>query len=274
MAERSPDRAGPTPAMVWLWAGLTSLLLHGALLGWAFSLRVAPAAKKTRVVTVEPITLTHLQPRPSGGGGSPGPPAASPPAATQLPPTPPKPKPKPKPKARELPPKPERQELTEVPPALALPRPAPVVSPGRTGSQSAAATVSPSGGGGGGGGTGGGTGGGRGPGTGPGEGPGAGGGTLLQGYLREVRRLLERQKEYPKMAQRLNLQGVTVLHFSICADGRIEVTRIARSSGHDILDRAAEDTVRRVGRFPPFPPGLGRDRLSIEIPLAFRLTQD
>jgi protein TonB len=72
----------------------------------------------------------------------------------------------------------------------------------------------------------------------------------------------------------MNLQGVAVLQFTIAPDGKIETTRLCRSSGHGLLDDAAQDTVRRVGRFPPLPGPLGREQLTIEIPLAFRLTEN
>jgi periplasmic protein TonB len=83
--------------------------------------------------------------------------------------------------------------------------------------------------------------------------------------------LLERQKQYPHMAQRLNIQGMAVLQFTIAADGRIEANNLCKSSGNDLLDKAAQETVRKVGRFPPLPTGLGKARLTVEIPLAFRL---
>ena len=95
----------------------------------------------------------------------------------------------------------------------------------------------------------------------------------MQGYLLEVRRLLERQKGYPRMAQRLNIQGVVRLQFTIAADGSIHSTRLGRSSGHEVLDEAARKTVKKVGRFPPLPSALGREKLFVEIPLAFRLTR-
>jgi protein TonB len=85
------------------------------------------------------------------------------------------------------------------------------------------------------------------------------------------RRLLERWKQYPTAARRLNLQGVAVLQFTIGAGGTIEGSRISRSSGHDLLDQAAQETLRRVGRFSPLPVELGRQQLTVEIPLAYRL---
>jgi protein TonB len=109
---------------------------------------------------------------------------------------------------------------------------------------------------------------------GPGQGRGSGPGSPLQGYLKEVRQLLEKQKDYPLMARRRQLQGIVVLRFIISCGGQIESSQVSRASGHAILDEAARDTIRRVGRFPPFPADLNRQELTIEIPLAFRLSKD
>ncbi|MGQ9687738.1 MAG: energy transducer TonB [Desulfobaccales bacterium] len=253
---------------VWLWALLGSLAVHAAFLTMALSWKVSPPVNKIRVVPVEAVTLTKLTPKPAGGGGTPAEPAPKPLQEAK-----PQPKPQPKPKPKEVAKKPEKIEAPEPPPTLALPRPAPPAPPVAA-SRPTPGLSQGTGSGSGQGGSGGGRGGGKGPGMGSGEGPGQGTGTLLQGYLREIRRLLERQKEYPRMAQHMNMQGVAVLQFTIAADGRILGTSLARSSGHGILDNAAQETVKRVGRFPPFPAGLGRESLRIEIPLAFRLTQE
>jgi protein TonB len=76
------------------------------------------------------------------------------------------------------------------------------------------------------------------------------------------------------MARQRNVQGVAVVIFTISAGGQIESSRISRSSGHDLLDEASRDTIRKVGKFPPLPAELNRKNLTIEIPLAFRLRQD
>ncbi len=85
---------------------------------------------------------------------------------------------------------------------------------------------------------------------------------------------MEKQKDYPLMARRRNIQGVVVLVFTIGSGGQIEGARISRSSGQDLLDEAAQNTLRRVGKFPPFPAELNRQKLTIEVPLAFRLSND
>jgi protein TonB len=76
------------------------------------------------------------------------------------------------------------------------------------------------------------------------------------------------------MARQRHIQGVVVMVFTITSGGQIESYRISRSSGQDLLDEASRETIRRVGKFPPFPAELNRQNLTIEIPLASRLRQD
>ncbi len=261
---------------VWLWAILGSLAIHCFLMAVALSWKVPLPPKAKRVVPVEPITLTKVRPGPyGGGGGSPAPATQTlPPSPQPVQPTKPKvsPRAKSKPVVKKPVKKPESIELPEQlppPPALSIPKPAlSVKSPAPGGATAGLGRPGGSGTGG----SGSGRGGGSGSGSGIGRGPGSGAGSLLQGYLREIRRLLERHKEYPPVAQRMNMQGISVLRFTIAGDGRIKSTHLSRSSGNKLLDKAAQETVSKVGRFPPLPAALGREKLTVEIPLAFRLT--
>jgi protein TonB len=50
--------------------------------------------------------------------------------------------------------------------------------------------------------------------------------------------------EYPTMAKRRGYQGIVVLDVLVNKDGKAESVRLAKSSGHDILDRAAVKGVK------------------------------
>ena len=270
--------AGPGGIMerresTWWLALLGSMVIHATVA--ALVLQVVPVELPRRkvVVPVEPLTLTTAAPGQRGGGGGET-------AAPRLPEPPPPPPPREKPKVVKKPPKaPPKPVLPEPPPQLAIPvpvKPPPVVAPKPAPAQVAAVPGTAAGRPGSGPGRGSGTGTGAGTGTGPGSGTGSGGpgsgtGNPLKGYLSEVRRLLDRNKHYPPMARRQHQEGVVVLRFTIAASGRVEATSVQRSCGHALLDQEAQETVRRVRAFPPFPPGLDRDRITIEIPLAFRL---
>ncbi len=265
----------------WSWAVLASLLVHGLFVAVVVAVFQESPSRPRMVVPVEVVSLVPFKPGPAGGGGGRPAPATKPESVAPKPSQPPAP---PKPSAK--PPKPSKIKLAPPPlsePSIApvIPTPAPPAAITRAKPSDTAITSSRANGpvpgglsGTGEGGQGGGRGTGAGGGIGQGQGPGSGAGSALQGYLQEVRRLLEKQKDYPFMARSRQLQGVVVLGFTIAAGGEIESYGVSRSSGQDLLDEAAKETIRKVGHFPPFPADLNRQKLSIEVPLAFRLSND
>jgi protein TonB len=263
------------PRETWAWAVLGSLVVHGLVVGMTLAVLQDKPRPRRVVVPVEAVTLVPFKTGPKGGGGGRPAPVSNPEAVPEKPAVPPKAKPQVnqqrQPKAKLAPP-------PEPTPAPVIPAPAPAPTVGKAQSTEtmvgSSRVCTPGVAGTGQGGQGGGRGTGAGGGIGAGQGRGSGAGSALQGYLKEVRRLLEKQKDYPLMARRRQLQGVVVMVFTIAAGGEIESYRVSRSSGQDLLDEAAQTTIRRVGRFPPFPNDLNRQKLTIEIPLAFRLNTD
>lgn len=258
------------PRGTWSWGVLGSVLIHGLIVATVVAVFHEAPSKQKVVVPVEAMTLVPFKPGPAGGGGGRPAPVTRPEPVTHKPaPVCPQPKPQVKPK---LPPKVKLAPPPEPTEPPVIPTPASptaiTTSRGNAPGPTAGALGSGQGGRGGGRGTG------SGSGVGPGQGRGSGSGSALQGYLREIRQLLEKQKDYPWMARRRNIQGVVVVRFTIAAGGQIDASRISRSSGHDLLDEAAKETLRRVGRFPPLPADLNRQQLTIEVPLAFHLRQD
>ncbi len=269
---------------IWTWAVVGSLLAHGLLVAGILLILTEKTAPRRVVVPVEAIALVPPHPGPQGGGGG------QPAAVTKPEPAPPKPapartrpriKPKPPPKVKPRPqPAPQPTEAPVIPtPARPAPitraQPAPSAA-ATSGAQAPGVTAGGSGSGlaGKGGGRGTGSGSGVGPGQGRGSGPGSGSGDVLRGYLRLVRQILEKQKDYPTMARQRHIQGIVMVRFTIRAGGQVGSFQISRSSGHDLLDEAAKNTLRRVGQFPPFPVDLNRQKLTVEVPLAFRLRLD
>jgi len=64
---------------------------------------------------------------------------------------------------------------------------------------------------------------------------------------------------YPSSAKRQNLTGNLLLDVAINADGTIRSIVIDRPSGHRELDKAAIDTVNRVGQFAPFSEAMRKE---------------
>ena len=89
-------------------------------------------------------------------------------------------------------------------------------------------------------------------------------GPSVEERLEEIRRRLQAALVYPPIARSEGLTGVAWVRFEIDTAGAAHDIQLARSSGHPILDRAAERTVDRAGRLPWVD---GR----IEVPIRFAL---
>lgn len=82
--------------------------------------------------------------------------------------------------------------------------------------------------------------------------------------LEEIRARLQAALVYPPIARRRGLEGTSRIQFVIGPDGRAKDVRTAASSGHALLDRAAERCAADAGELPRI---LGR----LEVPIRFSL---
>ena len=75
------------------------------------------------------------------------------------------------------------------------------------------------------------------------------------GYIDQFRQRVERvgNASFPAEARTQHLQGQVRLLVAIYPDGRVQRIQILQSSGHAILDRAAEQSVRQAEPFARFP---------------------
>lgn len=96
-------------------------------------------------------------------------------------------------------------------------------------------------------------------------------------YVEDWRAKVERigNLNYPEAARRQKIFGSLLLTVNIRADGSVESVEINRSSGHRILDAAAQQIVRLAAPFARFPPDIRKetDILSITRTWTFT-TQD
>lgn len=83
--------------------------------------------------------------------------------------------------------------------------------------------------------------------------------------LNIIRNSIEKSKAYPPLARRRGIEGKVFLRFRIRPDGKVDEIRIIKSSGFDILDKTAIETIKRSA---PLPYVSGW----IELPLVFRLS--
>lgn len=90
-------------------------------------------------------------------------------------------------------------------------------------------------------------------------------------FLARLQAWLDRHKDYPARARSRRQQGVVMLQFSMDRVGRVLDYRIARSSGHRLLDHAVEKMIRRAEPLPALPDRLGSGRLELVLPIRFSL---
>lgn len=82
--------------------------------------------------------------------------------------------------------------------------------------------------------------------------------------LRRAQASLNRHLYYPPEAVAQGMEGEVILLLTLDETGQLAAVDIARSSGHVLLDQAALDAARRIGRLP----GSRRQML---FPVSFRL---
>jgi len=91
-------------------------------------------------------------------------------------------------------------------------------------------------------------------------------------YLAMVRLRIERHKKYPNAARTRQIEGKVVIQFVITTDGNVEVAKVAKSSGHSILDKAGLTAVKNAAPFPKPPAEFFKSKIPIEVPIVFELT--
>ncbi len=80
-------------------------------------------------------------------------------------------------------------------------------------------------------------------------------------YIEDWRIKVERigNLNYPDAARQKKIYGSLQLTVSIRADGSVDSVEVSHSSGHRILDAAAQRIVRLAGPFSPLPPDIRKD---------------
>lgn len=88
-------------------------------------------------------------------------------------------------------------------------------------------------------------------------------------YIAVLQAWLEKHKQYPRRAQIRRLQGTALLYFSVDAEGHVLDFRVARSSGHTLLDAEVEAMIQRADPLPAAPANMRGARLEFVVPVQF-----
>ncbi len=90
-------------------------------------------------------------------------------------------------------------------------------------------------------------------------------------YLKEklsvISQIIQKNISYPPIARRMGWEGRVVLSIKLCTDGTVKEIKVLESSGYEVLDRNAVDTVRRVSGLFPKPPV----EVVVKVPVNYRL---
>jgi protein TonB len=228
-----------------------SAMLHAALLG---TLVVVLHGERRRPPIIRPVSLVSL---PGGGGGGGG---GGSPEAPAAPPSPAPPAPAPEPA------RPAAETPRPAPPPVPVARPKTPAKPSSAPRTDVASAHVPAGSATSGGGQ---TPGGA-AGTGGGDGTGGGGAGFTgasAGYG------VNPLPPYPIAARRLRFEGEVLLRVVVAADGRPTSVVVLKSSGHDMLDASAVDTVRTRWRFVPATRNGVPVEDTVQVPIRFRQSE-
>ena len=90
-------------------------------------------------------------------------------------------------------------------------------------------------------------------------------------YFSTLYERVRRSHDYPRRAQREEIDGTVLLSVRIDRRGRVASCRVRESSGSAILDRHAVRTIRRAAPFGAVPEAIADSDLDFDLPLEYKL---
>ncbi len=82
-----------------------------------------------------------------------------------------------------------------------------------------------------------------------------------------ISRIVQKNIRYPFIARRMGWEGRVVLSFILTKKGTIKELKVESSSGYEVLDKNALETVKRCSKYFPVPPV----DVKIKLPIVYRL---
>ena len=92
-------------------------------------------------------------------------------------------------------------------------------------------------------------------------------------YFQKIQELIEKNKNYPKIAKRLNQSGEIYLNFTIYKNGQIANIKITKSSNFRRLNKAAIEIMSEIEKFDPIPDELDKDIWNITVPIVYKINR-
>jgi len=95
--------------------------------------------------------------------------------------------------------------------------------------------------------------------------------TRYRTYLVQVRKRIEQNWSYPDSPLARQMEGTTVVFFSIIADGTVSNAIVTSSSGSNMLDQGSLAAIHSATPFDPLPVPYGLNKLNIYASFTYRL---
>lgn len=99
----------------------------------------------------------------------------------------------------------------------------------------------------------------------------AGNSADVDSYLSRLSRHLARYYEYPRRARRLGQEGTPVIVFEFSRDGTLVGHSLRDSSGHRLLDEAAQEMLTQAAPLPEVPDTMTGRTFTYALPVRFSL---
>lgn len=93
----------------------------------------------------------------------------------------------------------------------------------------------------------------------------------LQKYIREMVRKVDSKKRYPRVSQENGEEGTIPVKLIVGSSGQVLDFQVMRKSEYDRLNAATLQTIKEAGPFPPLPSSYDKPRLTVEIPVKFKI---
>lgn len=91
----------------------------------------------------------------------------------------------------------------------------------------------------------------------------------LNSYIEDLRNRIISLINYPSLARESSLRGKVKLRLRILSDGQLKDVYVLQSSGSELLDSAAINTIKKLTPFPAFPSSADNNEIAIDIPIIY-----
>lgn len=90
-------------------------------------------------------------------------------------------------------------------------------------------------------------------------------------YRQQLQSLIAARKQYPRQAERAEVEGTVTIAFTALPNGTLTNARVSQSSGNEWLDKAALHAVNSTSGALPFPASIRKASWALTLKVNFRL---